>query len=73
MLKVKLGRQYPRDVQRLRESGRDTAELARLVDLLMREKPLPPALSSRLQCTQLIYNVLQKLTPAKQRGIKLRK
>ena len=42
MLKVKLSRQYPRDVQRLRESGRDTAELARLVGLLVQERPLPP-------------------------------
>ncbi|MBQ9577910.1 MAG: type II toxin-antitoxin system YafQ family toxin [Ottowia sp.] len=42
MLKVKLGRQYPRDVQRLRERGKDTSELAKLVGLLMQEAPLPP-------------------------------
>lgn len=41
MLIAKPTKRYLRDLRRLRENGYDTTELKRLVEMLLREQPLP--------------------------------
>lgn len=42
VLKVRVSRKYPKDLDVLRESGRDISKLEPLVALLRQGKPLPP-------------------------------